>query len=179
VPTKKQPKELSKKADVWEQARVVIRNHDVKAVPRLIKTLTGSRLTEERTVAAYALGFLQEKNAIAPLLTVLQNKSENERVRGQAAEALAYICQFRPDPRVHRALLKTLSDSSVEVRFWSTFALGALGKNDTVAALQDLARRDKSSLPGWWSISKEAKAAIRQIKKRNRELRTGHQRPGG
>jgi HEAT repeat protein len=173
VPTKKRRKTLPKKTDVWERARVIIQDNDVKATPRLIKTLASSRSIEERTASAYALGFLHEKSAITPLLATLQDTSEDERVRGQAAEALAYICQFRPDPRVPRALTKALSEAAVEIR-WSAFALGEIGGKSTVGALQELVNRDKSTLRGWWSVAKEAKAAIRRIGKRNPSRRSGN-----
>lgn len=99
-----------------------------------------------------------------PLVTTLLNKNKRPKVRGQAAEGLAYLFCFQPDAHVFRALTATLSDPSAEVRFWSAFALGQLRDKRAIPALKNVVENDKAILRGWWAIAKEAKDAIKQIK---------------
>jgi HEAT repeat protein len=122
---------------------------------------------EKRQIAAYTLGLLHDERAIKPLVNALENQDEDPKVRGDAAEALAYLTKWLDKEDVQAsvvgALLDSLKDPAVEVRFWSAFALGELGVKQAVPALKQLAASDESVLQGWWSVSKEASDAIRQI----------------
>ncbi len=112
--------------------------------------------------AAYSLGLLGDHRAVDPLLACLADRSEDPRVRGFAAEALTGPSERRAVP----ALIAALGDPSVEVRFWAAFALGELGDPAALSALQQLAQTDEATLPGWWSVSDEAAAAIESIRAR-------------
>ena len=56
-----------------------------------------------------------------------------------------------------------LTDSSVEVRFWAAFSLGALKDLQALPALQRLAEQDEGILSNWGSVRDEAVEAIRSI----------------
>jgi HEAT repeat protein len=107
----------------------------------------------------------------------VRNGNETSGVRGQAAEAIGYLCQFRPNPEAFRQLMTTLSDSSVEVRFWSAFALGLIGNSKAIPELRRLVDNDKGVLDGWWGVGKEAQDAIQQIKKRVSQRTRAREKP--
>jgi HEAT repeat protein len=159
--------QIRRKARIWDQAQSVIQAAETTAVPRLIRDLCSSRDCEKRVVAAYALGFFHDRRAAKPLIHVLRNRRASPRLRGQAAETLGYLFMSRADRLAFSALREGIEDPSPEVRFWSVFALGQMGNPKAIQALTKISREDKVTLPGWWSVAKEAKAAIRQIRKRN------------
>jgi HEAT repeat protein len=126
-----------------------------------------------RAKAAWALGFHpQGQQAAGSLLRALGDREEEADVRAHAAEALGHLADRlgEREPDVLGALLHGLRDASPEVRFWSAFALGNLADEAAIPALELLATRDEESVPGWWSIRKEANDSIKQIllAKRNR-----------
>jgi HEAT repeat protein len=151
-----------REAKIWDQARSLIQADDTTAVPRLIRDLRTSRDCEKRVAAAYTLGFLRDRRAAKALIQVLSRRRQSPRLRGQAAEALGYLFIFRTDRLAFLTLLEGLEDPSPEVRFWSVFAIGQMGNRKAIPALTKISQKDKATLPGWWSIAKEAKAAIRQ-----------------
>jgi HEAT repeat protein len=139
-----------------------------RAVRPLITILQESDNTDIRSDAAYALGHIGDERAVDQLLNTLKNTSEDAKVRGKAAEALAYINSR--DIRIRNTLIVSLADSSVEVRFWSTFALGEIGEthdSQSIQELERLAATDTSVLPGWWSVKQEATTALDSIRTRN------------
>lgn len=146
---------------IWEAAKALGEIKSKRAIKPLISTLFQGKDVEKRAASAYALGLLHDKQAIAPLLSVLHNKAEQPKVRAQAAEALAWFGDRRKS--VIDALIAGLKDTSVEVRFWSAYALGELKAKRAVNELERMAK-DDDVLPGWWSISEEASNAIGRIK---------------
>ena len=92
------------------------------------------------------------------LLQTLADRQEDPDVRAHAAEALGHMADRlgAREGDVLAALLRSLTDPSAYVRFWSAFALGNLGDPRAIPALERLAERDTQSVPGWWSIRKEA-----------------------
>jgi HEAT repeat protein len=124
-----------------------------------------------RARAAWVLGFhAQGSQAVPALLRTLRDREEDVDVRGHAAEALGHLADNLGDleGEVLAALLHALRDPSAEVRFWAAFALGNLGDEAAIPALERLAARDAESVPGWWSIRKEANDSIKQILLRKR-----------
>jgi len=138
-----------------------------RAVPVLIEELIKGDNVDKRTASAYALGLLLDERAIDPLLSVVNNKNDSPKVRGGAAEALIWFGKKRK--RVVDALINGLEDASVEVRFWSVFALGEMKVKRAMSKLEELAAEDDEILPGWWSVSKEASDALDRIRSKSSE----------
>jgi HEAT repeat protein len=136
-----------------------------RAVPPLIEELIKGDNVDKRAASAYALGLLLDERAVDPLLSVMNNKNDSPKVRGAAAEALVWFGKKRK--RVVDALISGLEDASVEVRFWSAFALGEMKVKRAISKLEKLAAEDDEVLPGWWSVGKEASNAIDRIKSRS------------
>jgi HEAT repeat protein len=136
-----------------------------RAVPSLIEELIKGDNVDKRAASAYALGLLLDERAIDALLSVMNNKNDSPKVRGGTAEALIGFGKKRK--RVVDALINGLEDPSVEVRFWSTFALGEMKVKRAISKLEKLAAEDDEVLPGWWSVGKEASNAIDRIKSRS------------
>ena len=67
------------------------RSDDVRLVGPVLRQLKHGRRPFHREVAAYLLGFLGHRRVIPALERTLANRHENPKVRGQAAEALAYL----------------------------------------------------------------------------------------
>jgi len=143
----------------WEAAKSLSLIQSKKAVRPLISALRESRDVEKCAAAVYALGHLRDNRTVQPLVNTLNNKDEQARVRGYAAEALAYL----KEGQTVDSLIVALKDPAVEVRFWSAFALGQLGDRKAIVELQRVAATDKDTLPKWGEISKEAADAIERI----------------
>jgi HEAT repeat protein len=119
-----------------------------------------------RAKAAWALGFHSQGHlATESLLSALQARHEDADVRAHSAEALGHLADRLGEREAEAlaALLHALRDPSADVRFWAAFALGNLGDEAAIPALERLAARDTESVPGWWSIRKEANDSIKQI----------------
>ena len=132
----------------------------------LERLLVAHELPRVRAMAAWALGFQsQGHQAAGSLLRTLADSDEEADVRAHSAEALGHLANQlgEHEPEVLAALLHALRDGSAEVRFWAAFALGNLGDDAAIPALERLAARDVESVPGWWSVRKEANDSIAQI----------------
>ncbi len=134
----------------------------------LERLLTSQGSPRVRAQAAWALGFHpQGAEAVDSLLRTLGDLRDDPDIRAHAAEALGHMADRLGDREadVLAALLRSLTDTSAYVRFWSAFALGNLGDPRAIPALERLAERDTQSVPGWWSIRKEALDSIEQIRR--------------
>ena len=158
-----------------------------RAVASLLRAFVDPKLTWE---AAKALGVINSKRAVEPLIDSLLESTDREQ-RAAAAYALGLMADERArdplvqvlsdpsvDPKVrgHAAealaqladdrvadhLVTALKDRSVEVRYWSTFALGQLRNKKAVPELKKLLTT-RAVLPGWGKISDAAREAIASI----------------
>jgi HEAT repeat protein len=126
--------------------------------------LRGDPDARVREAAAYALAFIVDRRAFEPLLHTLENGDEAPLVRGQAAEALAYL----GDPGAVPALIPALDDPAPEVRFWAALALGHLAGAEAIPPLERLTSGG-TVVPGWWAVNEEAGEAITNIRERLQE----------
>jgi HEAT repeat protein len=131
----------------------------------IINTLLRGPRVLNRAAAAYALTLTHGKAAIPVLERSVANKREHPKVRGQAAECLAH--NYRP--KSHRILRENLNDSSKEVRFWCAYSLAEMADEEALMPLKGLAEHDHRVVRGFWSVSREAKAAIRIIRREMKE----------
>jgi HEAT repeat protein len=133
----------------------------------LLQVVRGSMASEMRRAAIHSLGLLGNPRAATVIIHVLENPKEPPEVRAEAAEALA-TCG-RSSKRAVAALTRALMDESVEVRFFSSFALGqcallgGLISDPAISALRRLLK-DSSILRGFGSVADEAGKALRQIR---------------
>jgi hypothetical protein len=147
--------------EAYEGAKEIWQKDDPKMLPGVINTLLHGQRVLNRAAAGYALTLTHGKAAIMALERALANKREHSKVRGQAAESLAH--NHRPES--HRILRENLNDPSKDVRFWCAYALTQMADEEALDALKKLARDDDRVVRGFWSVSREAKAAIRGIRK--------------
>jgi HEAT repeat protein len=146
---------------VWEAAKALSMQKGRRVVSQLIDLLV-HRNHVTRAAACYALGWIGNGNAILHLISVLNDQSELDSIRGQAAESLGNLEAKIAVPH----LLKALNNDSAEIRFWSAFSLGKIGDPRAIPILKQLAKRDRQKVPGWWSVGKEAAEAIKMIESR-------------
>ena len=157
--------------EAFEAAKLVWKDSDVELECPLIVALKNGRRPFNRSAAAYAMQVVGTTKVVAALERVVNNKSEHQRVRGDAAEALAHNHRRRS----HDVLLKNLSDPNKHVRFWCAFALGQMAEQRAIPVLEQLASTDARMIKGFHSVAKEAADALDNIKT---EL-SGHRRRGG
>ena len=150
--------------DVYEAAKEIWNRDDPTMVPAVIRTLRHGRRVLNRAAAAYALNLMHGKASILALESSLKDKREHPEVRGQAAESLAHNHR----PKSHRILLQNLGDRSKDVRFWCAYSLAEMGDGNALASLRELARTDHRVVKGFWSVSREAAAAVRKIRSQMR-----------
>lgn len=151
--------------EAYEGAKWIWQKDDPGTVPSVIRTLLRGQRVFNRTAAAYALNLTHGKAAIPALERTVANKREHPEVRGQAAESLAHNHR----PKSHRILRENLNDASKDVRFWCAYPLAQMADEDALVPLKKLARDDHRVVRGFWSVSREANAAIRRIQKEMRE----------
>jgi HEAT repeat protein len=147
--------------DVFEAAKEIWERDDPDTLRSVISTLRHGERVLNRTAAAYALNLMHGQGAIPALENAVRNKGEHPKVRGQAAESLAHNHRKKS----HGVLLRSLTDPSKEVRFWCAYSLAQMGERDALGPLRKLAATDHRMLKGFWSVSREAKWAIRTIQK--------------
>ena len=147
--------------EAFEAAKFVWNDTDVRIERALIKTLKRGARPFNRAAAAHALGaMLRRPEVIAALEHAVDDKSENPRVRGEAAEAL----HLNHRKKSHDLLLRNLTDPSKEVRFWCAYTLGQMTEHRAIPALERLSVSDNRVVKGFHSVAKEAADAIETIK---------------
>jgi hypothetical protein len=155
--------------DVYEAAKEIWQRDAPDTLRSVINVLHGGKRVLNRAAAAYALNLMHGDAAISALEKSLANKREHPKVRGLAAESLAHNHR----EKTHQLLRRNLDDPSKEVRFWCTYALSEMADEHALDSLRKLAKTDRRIVRGFWSVSKEANAAIRKIKKGMRNRRKG------
>lgn len=163
---------------------------DKRSVAALLVAFSDCKLSWE---AAKALGIINSKRAVKPLINSLLQGRETEQ-RAAAAYALGLLADERGidplvkvlnDPSIdervrgHAAealvhagdaravdqLIMALADHSAEVRFWAVFALGQLRNKKALPELKRLLATDQGMSAGGEKVSDEARKAIANIER--------------
>ncbi len=146
-----------------------------QAAPALLQVLGTAREPQRRWAAAYALTWLMDEHAFEPLLGLLQDRAEPDRLRTQAAEALTYL--LGDVPRADRrwqsaaaAFLAGLKEPSADLRFWCIYALGMLRAEQALPQLREIVQHDRAIAPSNGAeLAAEAEDAIAAIQQEHRE----------
>lgn len=147
----------------WRAARALSGMRGRGLRKRLEEILAEDDSPQARAAAAYTLGFLGEGEAADALARVLADLHEENEVRAYAAEALGHLLQYSVVlVHVRTTIVRGLRDPSAEVRFWSAFAAGVLGLQESKPTLEHL-REDEERIDGWWSVAEEAEWALRLL----------------
>ncbi len=161
---------------VWDQDQcvrallVALKNEDVRfrdVAARSLRYFAHKQSLHEisvRVAAIQTLQYIGDERAIEPLINIFSTPDETLSLRTLAAEVLGHLHA----KRAVSALIEALSDSSAELRFYAAFSLGLIGDERALPELGRLAIEDQTSIPGMWSVSKEASDAIEKIKSRRR-----------
>jgi len=145
--------------EAFEAAKAIWEDPDEDLERPLIFTLKNGRRPFNRAAAAFGMQILKTPKIVRALEQVVGNKSENGRVRGEAAEALAHGHRNRS----HNVLLSGLRDPNKDVRFWCAFVLGEMAEQRAVGVLRRLAASDKRVVRGFHSVATEAADALENI----------------
>jgi HEAT repeat protein len=137
---------------------------DERTVRRLQRLLGAGGDEAARAAAAYVLGFSGESEVAPALAERLADQDESVVVRSYAAEALGHLLQEQTVlAGVRTPIVRALRDASPDVRFWSAFAAGVLGLQESRPQLERLAAGDHETIEGWWSVAEEAGWALRLL----------------
>lgn len=150
--------------NAFEAAKAIWENPDPRFERALLETLKKGRRPFNRAAAAYAMQIVTTPRTIRELERTVAKRSENSRVRGEAAEALAH-CHRKES---HNVLLRGLADPSKDVRFWCAFSLGEMADQNAIARLKVIAETDKRVVRGFHSVAKEAADALKNIQREKR-----------
>jgi hypothetical protein len=151
--------------EAYEGAKEIVLGDDPGILLSVMNTLLHGQRVLNRAAAAYALNLKHGKAVIEALERTVANKREHPKVRGQAAESLAHNHR----PASHRILCENLNDASKEVRFWCAYSLAQMTDEEALIPLKKLTRDDQRVVRGFWSVSREANAAMRRIRKEMKE----------
>jgi HEAT repeat protein len=148
----------------WEAAKALSNASDARTVRTVERVLQSNGDEGPRAAAAYVLGFSGEPDAAHLLARTLADHEEAVLVRAYAAEALGHLLQHETVlVDVRTAIRAGLRDEAAEVRFWSAFAAGVLGLQESRTYLERLAGTDHEEIDGWWSVAEEARWALRVL----------------
>jgi len=131
----------------------------------IIKVLRHGATVDHRQAAAYALRGYSGREACLALAEKVADESEDEEVRGCAAESLGEVAGLeKKGTRLYehagKVLLDAIKDPSCVLRFWAAFAISSMGYRRALPALRKLAQSDRRLVPGLWYVHEEAQDAI-------------------
>ena len=87
-------------ADLPEIARAAkLLSADPTSLPMLMKLLDQESRPDNRQGILYALSWISTPDILETIVHILKDSKEDPRVRGQAAEAIAYMFMELTDPR--------------------------------------------------------------------------------
>ena len=145
----------------WKAATALSKVDDPRTLRRVERLLEKRGHDEGRAAAAYVLGFSGETEASDALAQRLADTEVSPVVRAHAAEALGHLLQHqRVLAEIRLAIVSCLRDPEPEVRFWSVFAAGVLGLQESRPQLERL-KSDEAIVEGWWTVGQEAEWALR------------------
>lgn len=138
---------------------------DRTTTDRLLALLDGEGRADSRQGILHALSWHGDLRTWGLMVRILADDREAPKVRGQAAEGLAYMFDLvkADSPEFELAvktLLEALTDPSLEVRYNAIFAIGATRHLPLIPALEALLG-DSTPVPGWGdTIGRKAADAI-------------------
>jgi len=152
-----------------------------QAVSVLLRVLKGDRSDEVKLWAAFSLGELKDKSAVADLLAFLKGVPEaatrtyfvagkkgvnkGDIVRRNVCWVLGEI----GDPKAVEALLREVRDArDWEVRYYSALSLGKIGDSRAVPVLKEVSKNDpfKREWEKGYIVREQAKKALAKIEKK-------------
>ena len=140
----------------------------VVAIDGLVNMALSDPDARARAIAVHALGYIDHQRCTDFLIERLLDDTELPDVRAHAAEALTYQ-NMAHRSRILAALLRAIHDNSIDVRFWTIYALGETGDKQHIPLLQQIAETDQGVVANWWSIRDEAMDSIRHIAARSND----------
>jgi HEAT repeat protein len=145
----------------WRAATELARVEDPRTLRRLERLLQARGRDRGRAAAAYVLGFSGSTDVSGVLARRLADREETTEVRAHAAEALGHLLQYEPVlVDIRSVIVASLRDPEPEVRFWSAFAAGVLGLQESRPHLEGM-RADEAKVEAWWTVGQEAEWALR------------------
>jgi HEAT repeat protein len=146
----------------------VIRNR--KVLPTLIGLALYDPEPSVREFSVEALGLIQDRRALETLQFIAKNEDESLGLRGLAVEQLGRLGVSGPE--VIETVKSLLQHKHAEISFWAIYALGELGNESEVPALEKVAEGDSRTLQPYGTLRDEALQSIETIRSRETLRRT-------
>ncbi len=150
---------------VVRAAKLLADDREPGTTIRLVDLLDGEARMEVRHAVLYALAWHGDLETWELMVRVVSDPNEHPRVRGQAAEGLAYGFHLL-SPGSQRfeagvaALTSAVEDPSPEVRYCAVHALGAT-RHRSLASVIERLLGDATPVPGWiGTVGDEAARAL-------------------
>jgi DNA polymerase III delta prime subunit len=150
----------------WRFAEALGEIGDPRALPYLFYSIFGDPDWFVREQVAKAMGDIRDSSAVAPLIAVLCNPSENISVQQEACRALAKIGFPAVEPLLyllrlaHLDKLRSISLSSIA--FLAIKALGEIGDPRALPDLEHFCQADEYAFTRQSYAAREAIARIRE-----------------
>lgn len=117
--------------------------------------------SEDQISAIDELAFLSGRSVRRTLINLIDDNRMAPEVRERAIEML----HLQPSRETVDACTRVLHSGSVTLRFWATYTLGnsmfsRSGLGTVAASALESVLNDPEIAPGWWSVGREAKALL-------------------
>jgi cell wall-associated NlpC family hydrolase len=142
---------------------------DRKHIPhtelRLFRKVVANGSSEEQRVAVERVAFIRTRSVRRALIDIATDTAAPMAVRECATEML----HVHPSRETAEACAKALDDREASIRFWAAYALGEIpvfhdSLRELAVVLLQRALGDIRVAPGWWSVGREAQAAIANLR---------------
>lgn len=108
-----------------------------------------------RAAALHSLGIISSPESADAIIGILEDETEDEELRAEAAEALAHV---RIEGVVN-VLMHALQDNSSAVRYSAAYALGEQGDKRALPVLREVALHDHATTE-WGTVASRAAESI-------------------
>jgi HEAT repeat protein len=144
---------------IWESLKAVGALRSRRATRPLMRLIRTTPSLQKRQAAVYGLWGLTDQRAEGLLIRILLDKTENEKTRGFAAEALGLL---HPTPHIEKAYIAALQDNSVEVRYSALCGLSGSRCKGALPFVKSLLS-DDSMMNGEGTVAELAVVVMPQI----------------
>lgn len=148
--------------DWWMASSYGVKRWPAAAVREIIRLAREASQEDQRYCAIYCLGPIHQLATASALLAIYEDPTQPARLRGKAAEHLAYQAprHSRERRRWTAAFHAGLNDRQPEVRFWSLFGLSHFPDPSARPRILEMAATDRTLGDMGSLVATEAKLVL-------------------
>jgi hypothetical protein len=131
----------------------------------LFRRVLASGSPEEQTAAVQRVAFIRCRPVRRVLIDILNDSAAPLEIRELATEML----HIHGNRETAEACAKALDNQDASIRFWAAYTLGEIpvfrnSLRELAVSILERALGDTGVTPGWWSVGREAQAAIANLR---------------